>query len=116
MSGAAAASFLIASDIAGNPGFSAKRNGSVAVRHQFGSVGVTVSGETGNVWQDVKTSATGSPYRYTSVAADRSFGRNWVSVGMSRLEEKQSLLGGRMSQCARRGRRDQPVPRCRGAA
>ena len=97
LSGASAGSFLIASDIAGNPGFSAKRNGSVAVRHQFGSVGVTISGETGNVWQDVKTSATGSPYRYTSVAADRSFGSNWVSVGMSRLDEKQSLLGGRMS-------------------
>jgi len=45
----------------------------------------------------VKTSATGSPYRYTSIAADRRFGSNWLSLGMSRLEEKQSLLGGRMS-------------------
>jgi hypothetical protein len=97
LSGVQAGSFLIASDIAGNPGFSAKRNGSVAVRHEFGSVGVTMSGETGNVWQDVKTSATGSPYRFTSVAADRKFGSNRLSVGMSRLEEKQSLLGGRMS-------------------
>jgi hypothetical protein len=97
LTGAHAGSFLIASDIAGNPGFSAKRNGSVAVRHQFGSVGVTLSGESGNVWQDVKTSATGSPYRYTSVAADKSFGSNWLSLGMSRLDEKQSLLGGRMS-------------------
>ena len=49
------------------------------------------------MWQDIKTSATGSPYRLTSVAVDRSFGRNWLSLGMSRLEEKQSLLGGRMS-------------------
>jgi hypothetical protein len=97
LTGAQAGSFLIASDIAGNPGFSAKRNGSVAVRHQFGSVGVTMSGETGNVWQDVKTSATGSPYRFTSVAADKSFGSNRLSLGMSRLDEKQSLLGGRMS-------------------
>jgi hypothetical protein len=97
LTGARAGSFLIASDIAGNPGFSAKRNGSVAVRHQFGSVGVTMSGETGNVWQDVKTSATGSPYRFTSVAADKSFGSNSLSLGMSRLDEKQSLLGGRMS-------------------
>src|SRR6185369_5785501 len=97
LSGANAGSFLIASDIAGNPGFSAKRNGSVAVRRQFGSVGVTMAGETGNVWQEVKTSATGSQYRFASIAADRSFGSNWVSLGMSRLEEKQSLLGGRMS-------------------
>ena len=97
LSGAQAGSFLIASDIAGNPGFSAKRNGSVALRRQFGSVGVTMSGETGNVWQDVKTSATGSPYRFTSIAADRKIGSNWLSLGMSRLDEKQSLLGGRMS-------------------
>jgi hypothetical protein len=69
----------------------------MAVRHQFGSVGVTMSGETGDVWQDVKTSATGSPYRFTNIAADHKFGSSWVSVGMSRLEEKQSLLGGRMS-------------------
>ena len=69
----------------------------MAVRHQFGGTGVTFSGETGNVWQDVQTSATGSPYRWTSVAVDRSFGRNWLSVGISRLEEKQTLLGGRMA-------------------
>jgi hypothetical protein len=97
LTGGNAGAFLIANDIAGNPGFAAKRNGSMAVRHQFGRMGVTVSGETGNVWQEVKTTASGSPYRYTSVAADRSFGSNWLSVGVSRLEEKRSLLGGRMS-------------------
>jgi hypothetical protein len=88
--------FVVAKDIAGEPGFTAQRGGSVALRHKFGGTGVTVSGETGNVWQDVRTSATGSPYRWVSVAADRKFGSNWMSLGMSRLEEKQSLLGGRM--------------------
>jgi hypothetical protein len=97
LSGASAGSFLIASDIAGTPGFAAKRGTSLAIRHQLGGLGLTLSGETGNVWQDVKTSATGSPYRYASVSADRSFGRNWLSLGVSRLEEKQSLLGGRLS-------------------
>jgi hypothetical protein len=97
LTGANAGAFLIASDVAGNPGFAAKRGTSMAVRHQFGKTGVTFSGETGNVWQEVKTSATGSPYRYTSVAVDRSFGSNWLSLGISRLDEKQTLLGGRMS-------------------
>jgi hypothetical protein len=97
LSGANAGSFLIASDIAGTPGFAAKRGSSMAVRHQFGRAGITFSGETGSVWQEVKTTATGSPYRYASVAADKSFGRNWLSIGVSRLEEKQSLLGGRLS-------------------
>jgi hypothetical protein len=96
LSGANAGSFLIASDITGTPGFSAKRNGSMAVRHQFGGVGITFSGETGDVWQDVQTSATGSPYRLTSLAADKRLGRSWFSFGMSRLDEKQTLLGGRL--------------------
>ena len=96
LTGANAGAFLIAGDIAGNPGFSATRNSSMAIRHQFDSTGVTVSGETGNVWQDVQTSATGSPYRFASVTADRTVGRNWLSLGLSRLDERQSLLGGRM--------------------
>jgi hypothetical protein len=33
----------------------------------------------------------------SSLAVDRGFGRNWLSLGVTRLEEKQSLLGGRMS-------------------
>jgi hypothetical protein len=97
LTGANAGAFLIANDVAGNPGFAAKRGTSMAVRHEFGRTGVTFSGETGDVWQEVKTSATGSPYRYTSVAVDRSFGSNWLSLGISRLDEKQTLLGGRMS-------------------
>jgi hypothetical protein len=97
LTGAQAGAFLIAKDVAGDPGFAAKRNGSVAVRHQFGSTGVTFSGESGDVWQETKTSAFGSPYRYTSVALDRSFGSNWLSTGVSRLDEKQTLLGGRMT-------------------
>jgi hypothetical protein len=97
LAGVTPGAFLIASDIAGNPGFAAKRDSSLALRHQFGSTGITLSGETGKVWQDVTTSATGSPYRFASVAADRTFGRNWLSLGVSRLEEKQTLLGGRMS-------------------
>jgi hypothetical protein len=99
LNGAQPGAFLIARDIAGDPGFAASRNGSMAVRHQFGGTGVTFSGETGNVWQEpqARTSAYGSPYRFSSLAVDRSFGRNWVSAGVSRLEEKQALLGGRMS-------------------
>jgi subtilase family protein len=92
----ASGAFLVANDISGNPGFSAQRNGSLAIRHQFGGTGVTLSAESGDVWQEVKTSATGSPYRWTSIAADRHLGHNWLSLGLSRLDEKQSLLGGRI--------------------
>ena len=96
LSGAEAGAFLIAKDISGDPGFSAKRNGSLALRRNLGPVGVTISGETGSVWQEIKTSATGSPYRWSSVAIDRNFGKTWLSAGISRLDEKHTLLGGRM--------------------
>ena len=52
--------------------------------------------ETGSVWQEIKTSATGSPYRWASLAVDRNFGKTWLSAGISNLNEKQTLLGGRM--------------------
>ena len=97
LSGAEAGAFLIAKDIGADSGFSARRDGSVAVRRNFGAVGVTVSGETGVVWQDIATSATGSPYRWTSLSLDRSLGRIWLSAGISQLDEKETLLGGRLA-------------------
>jgi hypothetical protein len=90
--------FLFAKDIAGETGFAARRGGSVAMRHEFGAIGVTVAGESGNVWQDqeIRTSAFGSPYHFASISVDHRFGGNSISAGFSRLDEKQTLLGGRM--------------------
>jgi hypothetical protein len=96
LSGADAGAFLIARDVSGNPGFDARRGTSVALRRNLGPVGLTLSGETGEVHNEIRTSATGSPYRWTALALDRNFGRTWVSLGLGRLEEKQSLLGGRL--------------------
>ena len=97
LTGASDGAFLIADDVTGNPGFLTSRHGSVALRHEFGGTGITVSGESGNVWQEVQTSATGSPYRWSSIAVDHRFGSTWMQVGLSGLDEQQSLLGGRMT-------------------
>ncbi|MBA3577949.1 MAG: S8 family serine peptidase [Sphingomonas sp.] len=96
LSGAESGAFMIAKDIAGDPGFSASRGTSVALRRNIGPVGVTVAGESGSVWKEVKTTATGSPYKFASVAVDKNFGSTWLSAGISRLEERETLLGGRM--------------------
>ena len=98
LNGAASGGFLIARDVAGHPGFSANRNGSVAFRRSFGGTGVTFSGETGKVWQEVRTSATGAQYRWSNISVDRSFGSNWLTAGVGQLNEKESLLGGRMGE------------------
>src|SRR5215207_5219065 len=96
LSGAQAGAFLIAKDISGDPGFTARRGGSIAVRRNFGAAAITLAGESGEVFQDIKTSATGSPYRWAGVSIDRNFGKNWASVGLSRLDEDRTLLGGRL--------------------
>ena len=98
LSGAEAGAFLIARDISGDPGFAAKRDGSIALRRNFGSVGVTAAVENGEVWQESTTAATGSPYKWAGVSVDRSFGRTLLSAGLSRLEEKRTLLGGRLGE------------------
>lgn len=97
LSNVPADAFLIARDIGADPGFNSKRSGSVAIRHSFGETGVTVSGESGNVWQQFQTSARQSPYRWTNIALDRGFARSRLSLALSRLGEQQTLLGGRMS-------------------
>jgi len=97
LTGASEGAFLVANDVTGNPGFLASRNNGVALRHEFGGTGVTISGEQGKVWQEVQTSATGSPYTWTSVALDHRFGSTWLQFGLSRLDERQTLLGGRMT-------------------
>jgi hypothetical protein len=94
---AEAGAFLIARDISGDPGFQARRETSMAVRRNLGFAGVTVATEEGKVWQDAGTSADDAPYRWTSVTMDRRFGdRTWGSVGLSRLDEHDTLLGGRL--------------------
>ena len=96
LAGVDSGAFLVARDVAATPGFEARRSGSMALRRHLGPVGITLSSERGEVWQDVRSSATGSPYNWTSLAVDRNFGRTWVSAGLSRLSEQQTLLGGRM--------------------
>ena len=96
LTGAEAGAFLIAKDVAGEPGFAARRGASMAVRRNLGPVNLTVSSEEGEVWTDVPTRATGSPYRMATASFDKYFGNSWASLSLSRLDEKDTLLGGRV--------------------
>jgi hypothetical protein len=89
--------FLIARDVSGDPGFQARRGTSMAFRRNLGFAGLTVAAEQGKVWREMKLNAQDAPYRYTSATLDRRFGNNgWASIGLSRLEEHDSLLGGQL--------------------
>jgi len=89
--------FLIARDISGDPGFQAQRGSSLAIRRDLGFAGLTVAAEQGRAWQDRQGWEADRPYNWSSMTLDRRFGAGtWGSIGMSRLDEQRSLLGGRL--------------------
>jgi hypothetical protein len=89
--------FLVARDVSSDPGFQARSETSVAIRRNLGFAGATIASEQGKVWQDMKLDVDDASYRWTSITLDRRFGGNsWASIGLGRLEEKDSLLGGRL--------------------
>jgi hypothetical protein len=89
--------FLVARDVGGDPGFQARTGTSLAIRRDLGFAGATFASEQGEVWHDVKIDFDEAPYRWTSLTLDRRFGTDsWASVGLGRLEEKDTLLGGRL--------------------
>ncbi len=59
-----------------------------------GRPALTLSGENGEVTGERRTLATGAPYRWNAFSLDRHLGKQWVSLGVGRLEESRSLLGG----------------------
>lgn len=99
LSGVSSGSFLIARDVAGSAGFDAARGTSFALRRDLGrTTGLTISGETGEVTGERRTLAIGSNYRWNAFSLDRRIGKQWVSLGVGRLEEERSLLGGHMDK------------------
>lgn len=94
---AEAGAFLIARDISADPGFQTRRGTSMAMRRNLGFAGLTVAAEQGKLWERVRTSANDANYRWTGVTLDRRFGnKGWASIGLSRLDEDETLLGGRL--------------------
>lgn len=96
LAGVDSGAFLIARDVAGTPGFEAARGASLALRRDLGIAALTVSGETGEVTSQQRTLALGAPYRWTAFTLDRRFGRQSLALGLGRLDERRSLLGGRL--------------------
>jgi hypothetical protein len=98
LSGAASGAFLIARDATGEPGFAARRGQAIAVRRELpAGLGLTLGAERGKVDRAGNTTGVDLNYRLASISMDRSIGGSaWLSLGVSRLEEQRSLLGGRM--------------------
>lgn len=88
--------FLVARDPAARAGFTAGGNGSVALRRDLGIAAVTITAEQGEVRQPGLAPSLGRPtYSSGSISADRGFGPLHASLGLTRLTERQTVLGGR---------------------
>lgn len=98
LNGSGDGAFLIARDIAHDHGFAASHGGSVAARHQFGRIGLTLTSEEGMVWNSVRTSMRAPSYRASSIALDLRRSNTSFSLTINRLDENRTVLGGQLSQ------------------
>ncbi|MFA9199790.1 MAG: S8 family serine peptidase, partial [Cypionkella sp.] len=102
LQGQAAPAFLIAGDARGEAGFAQGGNASLAYRQQLGRWGITVSGESGEAWLGARRTADGVLSRGREsrglasfgLAADRQFGALDTALGLTRLAEDRTVLGG----------------------
>jgi len=99
LTGATSGAFLVARDTSAEPGFAARRGSSVAVRRELGrTLGLTLSAENGEVYRQRRADQLEMPYRLATATFDKRLGNSSLSLGMTRLDEQRSLLGGRMSE------------------
>jgi subtilisin family serine protease len=96
--------FLVARDPLHSAGFDVDVTGSVAVRQPFGSWGVSLAQEQGQVlsrrdtqFAALRWDAQRSGYWRTTLGLDRSFGNLRAGLSLTRLSERDTLLGARFS-------------------
>jgi hypothetical protein len=96
--------FLVARDPLTRTGFFADASSSAGVRHLLGPIGVTLTSERGRVHNPGLVRQLQDPgYSVSAVTVDRRFGPALLSVGASRLDEQETMLGSRFSSAFARG-------------
>ena len=100
LAGGTGNAFLVARDPGVKMGFYGDDATSIGLRHDLGGIGLTVTGERGEVFEeglDRARRARRPGYSVGSVTFDRQFGPAAVTLGATRLEEHETILGGRLS-------------------
>lgn len=111
LQGQGGSSFLIARNANIDAGFNRIANGSFALRQSFGTLGLTLSAETGEARLFEPATAlefgrsTANRYGYGNigVALDRSIGPAWFSLAANLLNEDETILGARFNSAIGRG-------------
>jgi hypothetical protein len=104
LSGHETNAFLVARDPLTRNGFHADASTSMGLRQNVGPVALTVTSERGRVFTPGLVRQLEDPsYTISSVTADRRFGPAILSVGATRLDERETMLGSRFSSAFARG-------------
>lgn len=95
---------MVARDPAGWAAFHPDGNASLGIRHDLGPVALTATAERGKVASQLLRAGQGQPrYNIGAVALDGKIGPASLSLGLSRLRERETILGGRFSDALTRG-------------
>jgi hypothetical protein len=98
LSGQPQNAFLVARDPMSRLGFQGDSAGALGLRHKLGPVGLTVTGERGEVLQPGFDRSVEQPrYNVASIAVDRRVGPATLRLGASRMGEEATVLGARFS-------------------
>ncbi|RYY25542.1 MAG: peptidase S8 [Sphingomonadales bacterium] len=104
LAGAAEPAFLVSRDPTHSSGFDVDVKGSAAARRQFGSWGVTLGEEAGDVltrrdtqFEALRGRRERFGYFRTTLGVDRAFGGLSTSANLTHLRESDTLLGARFS-------------------
>jgi subtilisin family serine protease len=98
LSGQAGNAFLVARDPSSRMGFYGDEATSAGIRRDFGSFAVTATGERGEVYVPGPGFGQRQPsYRIGSLTLDRRIGPAALSLAATRLQEEETVLGGRFS-------------------
>jgi subtilisin family serine protease len=90
--------FLVAREAGARAGFAVSGNGSIGIRHDLGPVTLTVTGEHGQVAEPgLRVTDQQPAYSSAGITAERRLGSFNLALGVTRLDEESTLLGGRFA-------------------
>lgn len=90
--------FLIARDPLNRMGFHGNSGVAIGARQELGRFALTMNSERGTIDNRIPHSRVrDSGYRLSSATIDRTIGPAVLSIGISRLTEEETLLGGRFA-------------------
>lgn len=96
LGGRPAGPFLAARDVRGRPGFVAFDVASAALRRVNGRTGLTLTAERGTILHaNAAFQRKAAPYTDLAVTVDRHVGLSRLSLGVSRIDERETMLGSR---------------------